>query len=90
MANHASALKRHRQSLKARMRNRAMKTRIKNVVKAVRLAVAEQDVDRANAALQQATSMLDKAATKKIIHWRQASRRISRLQVAVNGMSAPE
>lgn len=88
MANHASALKRHRQSLKARMRNRAMKTRLKNLVKAVREAVAEEDTARATDALQQATRMLDKAATKKVIHWRQAARRISRLQLAVNGVSA--
>lgn len=87
MANHESALKRHRQSLKARLRNRAMKTRIKNVVKAVRLAVEDKNMDAASLALKKATAVLDKAATKKVIHWRNASRRISRLQVAVNGIS---
>ncbi|THB69923.1 MAG: 30S ribosomal protein S20 [Desulfovibrio sp.] len=84
MANHASALKRHRQSLKARARNRAMKTRVKNLVKAVREAVEEKDKERAQEALKRAVSVLDKAATKKVIHWRNASRRISRLELAVN------
>lgn len=86
MANHASALKRHRQNLKARARNRAMKTRVKNLVKAVRMAVEEKDKDRAREALRKAVSVLDKAATRKVIHWRNAARRISRLEIAVNGL----
>ena len=89
MANHKSALKRHRQSLKRRSRNRAMKTRIKNVVKAVRSAVKRQDRDAAQAALNTAMSVFDKAASKNVIHWKNASRKISRLTQAVNkGASA--
>ena len=84
MANHKSALKRHRQSLKRRARNRISKTRIKNTVKAVRMAVEEKDVAKALEALKDATSILDRAARKKVIHQRQAQRRIARLQVAVN------
>ena len=86
MANHASALKRHRQSLKARALNRAMKTRVKNLVKAVRQAVEEKDKERAVEALRKATSVLDKAASKKVVHWRNAARRISRLELAVNDL----
>ncbi len=84
MANHKSALKRHRQSLKRRARNRISKTRIKNTVKDVRIAIEEKDVAKAQEALKAATSVLDKAARKKVIHARQAERRISRLQAAVN------
>ncbi len=84
MANHASALKRHRQSLKRRDRNRAVKTRIKNAVKAVDTAVAEKNEDEARTALRDATSVLDRAATKKVIHARKAARKISRLNAAVN------
>jgi small subunit ribosomal protein S20 len=84
LANHKSAIKRHRQSLKRRDRNRATKTRIKNVVKAVREALEQNDKEQAAAALQNAASMLDKASTKKVVHWRNASRRIARLQQAVN------
>ncbi len=87
MANHKSALKRHRQSLKLRARNRVMKTKIKNSIKAVREAVDQKNKDAAELALKQATSTLDKAATKKVIHWRNAARRISRLNIAVNGMA---
>ncbi len=74
MANHKSAIKRHRQSLKHRDRNRAVKTRIKNVGKAVRLAVEAKDKEQAQAALATATATLDKAATKKVVHWRTAPR----------------
>ena len=87
MANHKSALKRHRQSLKARNRNRMVKTRIKHSVKAVRLAIENNDADQARQALQQATSVLDRAATKKVVHWRTAARKISRLSKAVSALA---
>ena len=88
MANHKSALKRHRQSLKRRARNRISKTRIKNSVKAVRVAIEEKDATKAMEALKAATSVLDKASRKKVIHARQAQRRISRLQSAINKIEA--
>jgi len=88
LANHKSALKRHRQSLKRRARNRISKTRIKNTVKAVRVAIEEKDTAKAMEALKAATSVLDKASRKNVIHARQAQRRISRLQAAINKIEA--
>ena len=87
MANHKSAMKRHRQSLKRNARNRVLKTRIKNTLKSVRQAVEDKDQEKALAALTEATSVLDRAASKKVIHKRNASRRIARLQRAVNGLA---
>ena len=84
MANHKSALKRHRQSLVARARNRAVKTRVRNVIKAVRAALVGGDTAAAEAALLTATKTLDRAASKKIIHWKTAARNISRLSTAIN------
>lgn len=84
MANHKSALKRHRQSLIARARNRAMKTRVKNAIKAVRDAVDTKDATAAQNALKAATAVLDSAASKQIIHWKTAARKVSRLNLAVN------
>ena len=86
MANHTSALKRHRQSVKRAARNRANKTRIKNVVKAVRAAVQEKNKETASHALVKAMSVLDSCAGKGAIHWKQAARRISRLSKAVNSI----
>ena len=88
MANHKSALKRHRQSLLARARNRAMKTQVKNVVKSVRAAIEEKDAAAAQTALKEATAVLDSAASKKIIHWKTAARKVSRLSLAVNKIAA--
>ncbi|KAB1441128.1 30S ribosomal protein S20 [Pseudodesulfovibrio senegalensis] len=88
MANHKSALKRHRQSLKRNLRNRMTKTRIKNTVKAVRDAIEANDAPKAQEALQAATSILDKAGRKNVMHPRTAARRISRLQQAVNKIEA--
>ncbi|MCR4667321.1 MAG: 30S ribosomal protein S20 [Desulfovibrio sp.] len=84
MANHKSALKRHRQSLMNQARNRANRTRVKNAVKAVNEALRSDDAIDARAKLVQATSILSKAANKGAIHWKKAARKVSRLSKAVN------
>ncbi len=84
MANHKSAVKRHKQSLKKAARNRSARTRVKNVVKAVRLAISENDPAKASEALAKATAVLDKTAGKGVIHWKNAARKVSRLTKAVN------
>lgn len=84
MANIKQSLKRHRQSLKAKSRNRAVKSHVKNAMRQVRQAIEANDKEQAQAALNKANSVLDKAATKGVIHWRNASRRISRLNRQVN------
>ena len=88
MANHASAIKRHKQSVKRNARNRAARTRIKNVVKAVRAAIANNDKAAAEAALVTATSTVTKIAGKGVIHWKNAARKVSRLAKAVNAIEA--
>jgi small subunit ribosomal protein S20 len=88
LANHKSALKRHRQSLVARARNRSAKTQVKNVIKAVRAAIDLKDAAAAKTALQEATAVLDSAASKKIVHWKTAARKVSRLNLAVNKIEA--
>lgn len=88
MANHKSAIKRHKQSVKRAVRNRTMKTRINNVVKTVRGAIKENDQQKAVELLSEASSTLDKAATKGVVHWKKAARKISRLAKAVNAAKA--
>lgn len=83
MANHKSAIKRHKQSVKKAARNRAARTRVKNAIKAVRVAVLEKDAEKAASAFTAATSVLDKTASKGAIHWKNAARKISRLAKAV-------
>ena len=88
MANHKSALKRARQNEVRRMRNKSTKTRIKNIVKDVRLAVSEKSEESALTKLDAAKSIIDKAAKKGVIHKKTASRKISRLSKIVNTISA--
>ena len=83
MANHKSALKRAGQNERRRLRNKAVQTRVKNVVKDVRLAVAEKSEDTA-ARLNAAKAAIDKAAKKGVLHKNTAARKISRLAKAAN------
>ncbi|MGL4209263.1 MAG: 30S ribosomal protein S20 [Candidatus Adiutrix sp.] len=83
MANHKSALKRARQSETRRLRNRMNKTRVKNAVKSVRVAVTGGDSAVATDALRCAMAALSKAASKGTLHQRNVARRISRLSKQV-------
>ena len=84
MANHKSALKRARQSEDRRLRNRSVKTRVKKVVKQLRLTAAQGTGDALSQEFVTAQTAIDKAAKKGVIHKRAASRKISRLARLVN------
>ena len=84
MANHKSALKRVRQNENRRIRNKTLKTRIKNVAKEVRQAVSEQSSEKALKSLDIAKSVIDKAAKKGAVPRKTAARKISRISKLVN------
>ena len=88
MANHTSAEKRNRQRIKRSLRNRAAKTSVRGVVKQVRTALANGDQAGAAKALASATSALDSAVTKGVMHRKTAARSISRLTIAVANANA--
>ena len=79
MPHSASAAKRHRQSLKRRAQNRAMKSAVKTQVKKVRAAVKDGDLAKAETEFKLAVKRLDRAGSKKYIHPNAASRTKSRL-----------
>ena len=79
MANHKSALKRANQNTIKQMRNRSYKTRLRNMVKKVNQAVEAQSVEEAQAMLVETQAIIDKCASKGVIHKNTASRKISRL-----------
>ncbi|HDD35781.1 MAG TPA: 30S ribosomal protein S20 [Candidatus Desulfofervidus auxilii] len=83
MAHHRSAIKRAKQIEKRRIRNRFYRTRVKNTIKKVRQAIASNSLAEAEKALQQAVSIISRAASKGVLHWRNASRKISRLSKQV-------
>ena len=84
MANHKSALKRARQNEASRLRNKAVKTRAKSIVKDVRASAEESSNSDVMAKLITAQSLFDKASKKGVIHKRTAARKISRLAKLVN------
>jgi small subunit ribosomal protein S20 len=79
VANIKSAQKRNRQALKRRARNQAVRTQVKSAVKRAREALASKDPAKAQEALRAAARTLDKAASKGVLHKKNASRRIARL-----------
>jgi len=87
MANHKSALKRARQTIKRTERNRFYKTRIKNITRAVREAVASGDVEKATEALKAANQNFHKYVSKGVLKKNTAARKVSRLAKLVNEMS---
>ena len=87
MANHKSAEKRARQNDKRRVRNKAVKTRIKHLTKEVRLVSSETSKEEALAKLKAVQSTVDKALKKGVIHKKTAARKISRLSRLVNALA---
>ena len=83
MANHKQARKRNRQNRKCQAQNRHYRSTMRTFVKRVRAAIAGKDSAGANSALQSATRMIDRCASKGIIPARRASRYVSRLTRAV-------
>ena len=86
MANIKSAKKRILVNETKAARNKAIKSRVKTSVKKVEAAVVAKDAEAAKAALLNATSIIDKACTKGVYHKNNASRKVSRLTKAVNGI----
>lgn len=86
MANHKSALKRIRQTEKRTERNRFYRTRLKNIVKAVRTAIDAGNKEEATAAFKIANQQIHKFVSKGILKKETAARKVSRLQQAVNAI----
>ncbi len=86
MANTKSAIKRIRISEDRRIRNNSYRARVRTIVKKAEQTVAKGNVDAS--ALQAAISMLDKAASKGVLHKNNAARRKSRLMKKANAVAA--
>ncbi len=87
MATHASALKAHRQSLKNREHNRQFRSRLRSALKSVRAAIDGNDLPGAKNALKQTISLIDRMASKGIIHKNAAGRYKSRLSSRLSARS---
>ncbi len=84
MANLKSSKKRIRSNERKRIRNVTVKSSIKTAIKKVEQAIEQGDLKLAEERLSEATSALDSAAAKGIIHKNNSSRHKSRLAKKIN------
>lgn len=79
-----SAIKRLRQNKTRNLRNRMAKANLRSTIKKLRAAIQGGDQEPAKSTLATATSVIDKAVGKGIIHKNAASRYKSRLSRQIN------
>ena len=88
MANSKSSKKRILINETKRLRNRPYRSAARTYVKKAELAIKAGDQEAATSAVGEALSMLDRVASKGIIHRNNAARRKSRLMRKYNGPAA--
>jgi small subunit ribosomal protein S20 len=79
VANHASALKAHRQNVVHRERNRQFRARLRTALKGMRAGLSSGNAAQAKGSLNETVSLIDRMVTKGVIHKNAASRYKSRL-----------
>jgi small subunit ribosomal protein S20 len=84
MANHDSAVKKHRQDEKKRMVNRINRSKMKNKIKALKKKVSLGQKDEAVKLLPATISIIDMTVRKGTIHKNTGSRYKSRLLGLIN------
>lgn len=87
MANHKSAEKRARQSLRRAVRNQQTKSKVKTVERKVIVALQAKSKET-EATLREFTSQIMKAVAKGVIKKETASRKIGRLSKRVQAIAA--
>lgn len=87
MANSPSARKRARQAVKARARNAGQRSMVRTTIKKVVKAVEAKDKAAAEAAYSEMVPVLDRYASKGLIHKNKAARHKSRLTAHIAALS---
>lgn len=77
-----------RQNEVRRVRNKVRKTRMRNAIKELNKLIEGNQVAEAQAKLPEILGIIDRTASKGIIHKKQADRRKSRLTLKVNALNA--
>jgi small subunit ribosomal protein S20 len=88
MANHKSAEKAARQTIKRTLINRARKSRILTFIKKVEVAVAAGDKAIARQAMIVAESEIMRGVNKGVLKLNTASRKVSRLNARVKAIAS--
>jgi len=84
MANHKSAERRARQTIRRTEKNEARRSRVKTFVRSFRDTMNGTDAQAKTQALKETIRELQHAASKGVLHKRNAARRVSRLTLALN------
>ena len=88
MANSPQARKRARQTERRRTRNASHRSRVRTYVKKVVAAVEAGDQEAASSALRLAEPVIDRMASKGILHKNKAARHKRRLAVRIKRLSS--
>ncbi len=88
MANTRFAIKKHKQSEKRRVRNKAVKSAVKTLIKKAKSFITAGEKEKAIETVKLAYSKIDKAAEKGILHKNNAARKKSRLMKVFNSSFA--
>jgi small subunit ribosomal protein S20 len=83
MANNPSAIKRNRQTVVRRARNRSQRSHMRTSIKSLRQAIEAGDAQTARNLLPSTLRVVDRTAQKGAIHGNAAARTKSRLERAV-------
>ena len=84
MPQRKSAKKELKKSLKRRAYNLNFKRKISLAIKKFKKAILAKDINSAKTALKEAYKVLDKAASKNVIHHKKAARKKSKLATLLN------
>lgn len=90
MANTASAKKRARQQAEQRKHNASLRSALRTVIKKVVSALKLEDAALAKTAYAAAVPVIDRMASKNIIHKNKAARHKSRLAKHIASLSSEE
>jgi small subunit ribosomal protein S20 len=89
MANHASALKAHRQSIRRKTRNRSNRSAFRTALKTFTEKLSAGKIEDAKSGLPRLYSDIDSAVVKGVLSKNAAARHKSRLSKHLNGALAP-
>lgn len=87
MANTAQAKKRARQAEMRRQHNASLRSQLRTAIKKVYHAIAGNDQQQANLSFRSAQPVIDKMASKGLIHKNKAARHKSRLNSKIKALA---
>lgn len=90
MPVHKSAEKKMRRDSRARTRNRMWKSKIKTAKKTLERAISNNETDKIQELFKEYVSMMDKAASRRVIHPNNASRKKRALSRKVKSVLSGE